>query len=86
MRAYRNDEYKATLKIFYDEIKVKKFLSDRKIFLFLNQKILQQFFIQYFSLMKNYKILDDNYFYHQWNEIKIKNESNKFCNACRRSR
>ena len=28
---YRNDEYKATLKIFYNEVKVKKFLSQKNI-------------------------------------------------------
>ena len=74
---YRNDEYKATLKIFYDEIKVKKFLS-RKNISFSQSKNITAVFYPVLFVDEELQALDDNYFYHQWNEIKIKNESISF--------
>ena len=46
--SYRKDEYKANIKIFYSDVKIKKFLRKRKIFHFHNQKIFLQSFFLYF--------------------------------------
>ena len=70
---YRNDEYKASFKIFYNEIKVKKLLVQKNISFSQTKKISAIFFPVLFI---NEEIQDfyDNFFYKNWNQSKIENE------------
>ncbi len=53
--SYREDIYRAKIKIVYSEKKVKKFLR-KKIYHFPYQKIFQQFFFLYFISMEKSKV------------------------------
>ena len=54
--SYRKNEYKASFKIFYNDIKVKSFW-EKKIYLFHNRRTYLQFFFPYFLLIMKFKIL-----------------------------
>ena len=70
---YRNDEYKATFKIFYDDIKVRELLKYKNISFSQPKNISAVFFP---VLFVNEEIQDfyGNFFYKQWTAIEIKNE------------
>ena len=70
---YRKDKYKVTLKIFYNDIKVKKFLARKNISFSQPKKISSVFFP---ILFVNGEIYDfnDNFFYKQWTSVEIENE------------
>ena len=71
--SYRKDEYKAKIKIFYSDIKIKKFLRQKNISFSQPENISAVFFPVLFidDEMQN---LNDNFFYKYWTEIEIKNE------------
>ena len=70
---YRNDEYKATFKIFYDDIKVRELLKHKNISFSQPKNISAVFFP---VLFVNEEIQDfyGNFFYRQWTTVEIKNE------------
>jgi len=70
---YRKDEYKATFKIFYSDIKVRELLKQKNISFSQPKNISAIFFPVHFV---NEEIQDfyENFFYKQWTTIKIKNE------------
>ena len=70
---YKKDEYKLTLKIFYNDIKVKKLLEKRNLSFSQPKKISTIFFPVLF-INEEMKDFDDNYFYKQWAEVEIKNK------------
>ena len=71
--SYINNEYKGTYKVFFNEIKIKKFLSQKNISFSQPKNIIAVFYPVFFI---NGEIQDsnNNFFYQKWNEIKIKNE------------
>ena len=71
--SYRKDEYKAKIKIFYSDVKIKKFLRQKNISFSQPENISAVFFPVFFinDEMQN---LNDNFFYKYWTEIEIKNE------------
>ena len=70
---YQKDEYKALFKVFYNEVKVKKFLNSRNIS-FSQPKKISAIFYPAFFIDEELKNFNENYFYKKWNEVKIKNE------------
>jgi len=71
--SYRKDEYKASIKIIYNEIKVKKFLSQKNISFSQSENISAVFFPVLF-INDEIQNFSENFFYKSLNEIKIKNE------------
>ena len=71
--SYREDIYSAKIKVTYSEKKVKEFLRNKNISFSLPRNISAVFFPVFY---KNGKIqsLNENYFYNNWSEVKIKNE------------
>jgi len=70
---YRKDKYFATFKIFYNDKRVKKFLATKNIS-FSQPKSISAIFYPVFYLNDEIQSFRENYFYQQWNNIKIKNE------------
>ena len=75
--SYSKDIYKINTKIFYDERKIKNYLRNKNISYSQPANITALF---YPVLFLNNKIqsFDKNYFYNNWSEIKIKNETINF--------
>ena len=71
--SYRKNEYKASFKIFYNDIKVKKFLGEKNISFSQPENISAVFFPVFF-INNEIQNFDENPFYKRWNEIKIENE------------
>ena len=71
--SYRNNEYKVSFKIFYNDIKVVELLKQKNISFSQPKNISAVFFP---VLFVNEEIQDfyDNFFYRQWMEVEIKNE------------
>ena len=71
--SYRKDEYKAKIKIFYSDVKMKKFLRQKNISFSQPENISAVFFPVFFinDEMQN---LNDNFFYKYWTKVEIKNE------------
>ena len=71
--SYREDVYRANIKIFYNENKIKNFLGEKNISFSLSDNISAVFFpILYIN--NEIKSFNENIFYTQWESIKIKNE------------
>ena len=71
--SYRENIYRAKLEVIYNEKKVKDFLRKRNISFSLPENISAVFFpILYIN--GKIKNLNENFFYNNWEEIKIKNE------------
>ena len=70
---YRKDEYKATFKIFYSDIKIRELLKQKNISFSQPKNISAVFFP---VLFVNEEIQDfyGNFFYKQWTTVEIKNE------------
>ena len=70
---YKNDNYKVSFKVFYNDLKVKKFLAKQNISFSQPKNISAVFFP---VLFVNEEIQDfyDNFFYRQWMEVEIENE------------
>ena len=71
--SYRNDEYKATFKIFYNDIKVRKLLKQKNIS-FSQAKNISAVFFPVLFINEEIQDFYDNFFYKQWISVKIKNE------------
>ncbi len=71
--SYLNDEYKAKIKISYNDTKVKKFLNKKNISFSQPENITAVFFPVFF-INDEVKNFSENFFYKNWTEIKIKNE------------
>ena len=71
--SYRKDEYNAKIKIFYNDAKVKKFLSQKNISFSQPENISAVFFPVFF-INDEIQNFSDNFFYKHWTEIGIKNE------------
>ena len=71
--SYRNDEYKAKLKVFYSDINIKKFLGKKNISFSYPENISVIFFP---VLIINGEVqgLNENFFYKNWMNIEIENE------------
>ena len=71
--SYRKDEYKAEMKISYNELRVKNFLREKNISFSKPENISAIFYPVLFinNEIKNFR---ENYFYNNWTKIEIKNE------------
>ena len=70
---YQSNEYRATFKIFYNDIKVKKLLGKKNISFSLPRNISAVFFPILF-VDEEMQYFNDNFFYKKWNTVEIKNE------------
>ena len=70
---YMKNEYEIDLRVIFNEIKVKKYLSKKNISFSQPENITSVFFPILFIDGK-FKNFNENYFYKNWNKIKIKNE------------
>ena len=70
---YRKDEYKATFKIFYNDIKVKKLLGQKNIS-FSQPKNISAVFFPVLFINDEMQDFYENFFYKQWTTVEIKNE------------
>ncbi len=71
--SYRKEEYKAKVKITFNEIKVKKFLAQKNISFSQPENISAIFFPVLF-INGDMQDFNDNFFYREWENVKIKNE------------
>ena len=71
--SYREDIYRANFRVIYNEQKVKEFLRKKNISFSLPKNISAVFYPVFYinGKMQN---LNENFFYNNWNKIKIKNE------------
>ncbi len=71
--SYLSNVYKANIKIVYNEERVRKFLAKRNVSFTLPDNISSVFF-PVFYINDEIQSFRENFFYNNWNEIKIKNE------------
>ena len=71
--SYRNDEYTAKFRIFYNDFKVKKFLSKKNIS-FSQPESISAVFFPVFFINDEIQNFSDNFFYKHWTKIEIDNE------------
>ena len=71
--SYRKNEYRANIKVLYNDIKVKKFLGKKNISFSQPENITAIFFPVLF-IDNEIQSFNENFFYKQWTEVKIKNE------------
>ena len=71
--SYSKDEYKANIKILYNEVKVKKFLGQKNIS-FSHPENISVVFYPVFFINDEIQNFNENFFYKQWTKIVIKNE------------
>jgi len=71
--SYSKDQYVGIFKIVYDDTKVKKFLGNKNISISQPENISAVFFPVLF-INEEIKNFNENFFYKQWLEIKVKNE------------
>ena len=71
--SYRGDMYKANIKIFYSEKKIKNFLGKKNIS-FAQPENISAIFFPILYINDDLQSFEENYFYQEWNNIKIKNE------------
>ena len=71
--SYREDVYRANIKIFYDEKKIKNFLSEKNISFSFPENISAVFFPVLYveDVMQNF---NENFFYLNWSQVQIKNK------------
>ena len=69
--SYRKDVYKANIKIFYNENKIKNFLRQKNIS-FSQPENISAVFFPVLYINDEIKNFDENFFYKQWTEIEIK--------------
>jgi len=74
---YKNDEYKAYFKILYNDKEVKKFLI-KKAISFSEPKNITAVFFPALFINGELKNLSENYFFKNWLETKIKNQTINF--------
>ena len=71
--SYREDIYRAEIKVVYSEKKVKDFLRNKNISFSLPKNISAVFF-PVFYINGEIQSLKENFFYNNWRDVKIKNE------------
>ena len=71
--SYRKKEYKAKIKIAYNDIKVKKFLAQKNIS-FSQSKNISAVFFPVFFIEDEIQNFDENFFYKNWSEVEIENK------------
>ena len=71
--SYKEDIYRAELKIVYSEKRIKEFLREKNISFSLPKNITAVFY-PVFYINGKMQSLDENFFYNNWEKIKIKNE------------
>ena len=71
--SYKKNFYKATFKILYHEKKIKNFLSKKNIS-FSRPEIINAIFFPVLFINDEIQNSEENYFYKEWNSIKINNE------------
>ena len=71
--SYRRDEYKAIVQISYNELKVKKFLS-KKNTSFSQPENISAIFFPVFFIDNEIQNFNDNFFYKNWENVKIENK------------
>jgi len=71
--SYSKSEYKLNVKIFYDDIKIKKFLAKKNIS-FSQPENISVIFYPVLFVNGEIKNFSENFFYNQWTKILIKNE------------
>ena len=71
--SYRKDKYKATIKIFYNESEVKNFLRKRNIS-FSQPENISAVFYPVLYINDQIQNFSENFFYKNWEKIKVKNE------------
>ena len=71
--SFSKDEYKISVKILYNDIKVKKFLG-RKNISFSQQENITAVFYPVLFINGEIQNFNENFFYNKWNEVVIKNE------------
>ena len=70
---YLNEKYSATFKIYYDDSRVKNLLVQKNIS-YSQPRNISAVFLPVLFVDDNLKNYDENFFYKNWLEIKIKNE------------
>ena len=70
---YGENLYEAKFKIFYNDDKIKKFLGEKNIS-FSQPEYISAVFFPVFFINEEIKNLNENYFYKNWTQVKIKNE------------
>ena len=70
---YRKNQYTGSIKIFYNDIKVKKFLSRKNISFSQSENIPAVFFPVLF-INNEVRSFDENFFYKRWLDVEIKNK------------
>ena len=75
--SYSKDEYKANIKILYNEDKVKKFLRQKNIS-FSQPKNISAIFYPVLFIDGKIQNFNENFFYEQWTEIVTENETINF--------
>ena len=71
--SYRRDEYKAIIQVSYNELKVKKFLS-KKNTSFSQPENISAIFFPIFFIDNEIQTFNDNFFYKNWENVKIENK------------
>ena len=71
--SYKKNEYKANIKILYNDTKVKKFLGEKNIS-FSQPENISVIFYPAFFIDGEIQNFNENYFYKHWSEVIIKNE------------
>ena len=71
--SYSEDTYRANIKIFYSENKIKDFLGNKNISFSLPENITAIFYPVFF-INNEIQSFKENYFFNRWLDIKIKNE------------
>jgi len=74
---YISNEYKLILRISYSDDKIKKFLGQKNIS-FSQPKKISAIFFPILIINDEIKNFDENFFYSNWNSVKIENESINF--------
>ena len=70
--SYSKNEYRANIKILYNDVKVKKFLSKKNISFSLPENISVIFYPALF-INEEIQNFNENYFYTHWTKVVIKN-------------
>ena len=75
--SYSKDEYKVNIKILYSDEKVKKFLGQKNIS-FSQPESISAIFYPVLFINGEVQNFNENFFYKQWTEVVIKNETINF--------
>ena len=71
--SYSKDEYKAKIKIYYNDDKVKKFFGEKNIS-FSQPESISAIFYPVLIINDEIQNFNENFFYRQWTKVKINNE------------